>query len=180
MLLKVAIFLCITFGSYYFWTWKKLWNVFGRPNVGWKDVFVTYSFKKPYRESSFNHETQMEQKIHFLIGLCGKNLYLCCFINSEPPQSDVSLGRRENRGINRMNSKRVWTDFKGPFRQPTARTLLFPSFQISLDSCCFCKSREGECADQEIPSLGLSRKSLILLLCDISASQYCYYGVIFK
>lgn len=30
---------------------KKLWNVFVRPSIGWKDAFVTYSFKKQQREN---------------------------------------------------------------------------------------------------------------------------------
>lgn len=142
MLLEVAHFLCIAFGSYYFWTWKKLWNAFGRPNVGWKDVFVTYSFKKQYRENSFKHESQMEQKIHFLIGLCGRNLDLCCFINSKPPQSDVSLGRRENRGINRINSE-SGNRLQRTFRQPNARTLLFSSFHMEQTPLIFAASAKA-------------------------------------
>lgn len=55
---------------------EKLWNVFGRPNVGWKDVFVTHSFQKQYGENSFKHGSQAEQNLQFLIGLYGRTRFI--------------------------------------------------------------------------------------------------------
>lgn len=105
-----------------------------------------------------------------------------CVINREPRPSDVFSGRREKRGINRVNLKRMQTDFKGPFgnqmpglccshlsswSEPRWYLLLLQKWGRRVR-----RSRDrSACAVSEITRF---------LACGLNASQYCSYGVIFK
>lgn len=91
---------------------------------------------------------------------------LCCVTSREPPPSEVFSGRKEKSGINRVNSKRVQTDFKGPFGNGTPGLCCSHLSRRSKPPwyLLFCRSEEGECADQEIPQLVLSLKSLVFFV----------------
>lgn len=69
----------------------------------------------------------------------------------------------ESTGLIQRECEQTSKDLSATERQDSA-VFIFSNGVNSLDICCFCESGEGECADQEIPSLVLSLKSLILLL----------------
>jgi len=72
-------------------------------------------------------------------------------------------GRGESTGLIQRECEQTSKDLLAIERQDSA-IFIFSNGVNSLDICCFCKSGEGECAHQEIPSLVFSLKPLSLLL----------------
>lgn len=148
MLLEVAHCLCIAFGGRYFWAWKKLWNVFGRPSIGWKEVFVTYSFKKQHRENSFQRKSQNgEKNLHFF-GHCG-NRPNCVWFRK--PRFHL-LGQQGELGQQR-DSFRAREQTSKDLPAAKYQDFAIPIFSHGLNSRDICSGRsvEGELPNPVVP-----------------------------
>lgn len=123
-LLEVAHFLCIVFGIYHFWTGKELWNA----TESNEEMSLSHSPLKSCKGRTHLSMNFKRSENTFLNWTAWK---VCFSVASQAINRcrGVSLGRREKKGTDGINSKRV-NRLQRTFQPPNAGTLLFSSFHM--------------------------------------------------